>query len=41
MGGVAIVGDMLYVSSGAGYGNVGLKGNVVLAFELGRSKSGR
>jgi polyvinyl alcohol dehydrogenase (cytochrome) len=37
MGGVAVVGNMMYVSSGAGFGNVGLKGNVVLAFELGRS----
>jgi polyvinyl alcohol dehydrogenase (cytochrome) len=37
MGGVAIVGNMMFISSGAGFGNVGLKGNAVLAFELGRA----
>jgi polyvinyl alcohol dehydrogenase (cytochrome) len=38
MGGVAVVGNMMYVSSGAGFGNIGLKGNVILAFELGSGK---
>jgi polyvinyl alcohol dehydrogenase (cytochrome) len=37
MGGVAIVGDMMYISSGSGvYGIEGMKGNVVLAFEFGK-----
>jgi polyvinyl alcohol dehydrogenase (cytochrome) len=40
MGGVAIVGNMMYASSGTGvYAVEGMKGNVVLAFELGKSAS--
>jgi polyvinyl alcohol dehydrogenase (cytochrome) len=41
MGGVAIVGNMMYISSGTGvYAVEGMKGNVVLAFELGNTDSG-
>jgi len=37
MGGVAVVDDMMYISSGTGvYAVEGMKGNVVLAFELGK-----
>ena len=40
MGGVAIVGNMMYISSGTGvYAVEGMKGNVVLAFELGNTDS--
>lgn len=36
MGGVTIAGDMMYVSAGTGTsGFAGLKGNVLLAFEIG------
>jgi polyvinyl alcohol dehydrogenase (cytochrome) len=42
MGGVAIVGNMMYISSGTGvYAVEGMKGNVVLAFELGKSTASR
>jgi hypothetical protein len=37
MGGVTIVGNMMYISSGFGFGNIGVKGNTILAFELGGS----
>jgi polyvinyl alcohol dehydrogenase (cytochrome) len=37
MGGVTIVGNMMYISSGTGvYAVEGMKGNAVLAFELGK-----
>jgi len=36
MGGVSIVGDMMYVSAGSGMvSNTGIKGNVLLAFQFG------
>jgi polyvinyl alcohol dehydrogenase (cytochrome) len=37
MGGVTIVGNMMYISSGSAFGNLGVKGNAILAFELGNS----
>jgi len=38
MGGVTIVGDMMYVSSGAGIFKSGRKGNALLAFQLGANQ---
>jgi polyvinyl alcohol dehydrogenase (cytochrome) len=34
MGGVTVLGNMMYISSGFGYGNIGVRGDAVLAFEL-------
>jgi len=40
MGGVSIVGDMMYVSAGSGmFNNTGLKGDVLLAFQFGADGS--
>jgi len=36
MGGAAIVGNMMYLSSGAGFAGGGINGNAILAFELPR-----
>jgi hypothetical protein len=32
------VGNMMYISSGSAFGNLGVKGNAILAFELGNSE---